>query len=119
MWDEYEEKITFIDPYEENIIDSCLCDYSQILQSCHGNYEMLLSGKKKQGSGVSIFYNKFLFWLNSQYVNDVRVVDLFEISQFIRMLPFKKQALQTEQVRFFYNHAHNLFAEYLKKWNGE
>ncbi len=32
--------ITLIDPYEENVIDSALADYSQVLQSCNSKYEL-------------------------------------------------------------------------------
>ena len=36
-----ESKFIFIDPYEENIIDSVLAEYSQILQSSNSKYEIL------------------------------------------------------------------------------
>ena len=40
-------KIIFIDPYEENYVDTLLNDFSQILQSCNSNYELLNKSKFK------------------------------------------------------------------------
>jgi 3-dehydroquinate synthase len=33
-------RVVFIDPYEENVVDSRLHEYSQLLQSCHSYYEV-------------------------------------------------------------------------------
>ena len=42
----YNQKdIIFIDPYEENYIDTIYNDYSQLLQSCNSNYELINNSK--------------------------------------------------------------------------
>ena len=64
-------KIYFIDPYEENIIDSPLAEYSQLLQSSNSLYEIYNSGtpvvfENKVNmdvsipTGLRIFNNKLL-----------------------------------------------------------
>lgn len=121
MYDEKTETVTFIDPYEENVIDSRLCDYSQILQSCHSHYEHHNSGTMDPvPTGLEYFYTLFHDKIYSNLSEKrKRVVDLLEISQFIRMLPFKKQAGHIAQADFFYNHAIKLFKQYQIKWNGK
>lgn len=119
MYDPKTEKVTFIDPYEENVIDSRLCDYSQILQSCHSHYEHHNSGSMDPvPTGLEYFYTLFHDTIYSNLSEKrKRVVDLLEISQFIRMLPFKKQAGHLAQADFFYSHAIKLFKQYQIKWN--
>ena len=110
--------ITFIDPYEENIIDSKLCDYSQILQSCNSKYELhnnsdiILTDDNNFGLDTfNKIFNSFLY--DNITGKQLKMVKLFEISQFIRMLPFK-QEIDIKKMSFFYNHAINLFNTFKK-----
>ena len=115
-------KITFIDPYDETIIDSRLCDYSQILQSCNSNYELLNAGGDiaNVSPGMSKFNILFKEYLQNTFASDERslkAIDLLEISQFIRMLPFKLEAGKTDKAIFFYCYASKLLCDYKVKWN--
>ena len=69
-----DNKVIFIDPYEENIIDSNLAEYSQLLQSSNSLYELYNGGDALViGSDVSmdisipiglkLFNNKFTKFL--------------------------------------------------------
>jgi len=122
MYDESLNKVYFIDPYEENIIDSCLTEYSQILQSCNSKYELynsmtptIIENKIMIGdvsnTGLDHFNVLFNTYLkqtlsDQQYIS----VKLFEISQFIRMLPFKKE-IDKNKMTFFYCLASKLFED--------
>ena len=120
MYNQETGKITFIDPYEENIIDSRLCDYSQVLQSCHSHYEWYNEGKNGPiPSGVEYFRVLFHDTIYSNLSEErKRTVDLLEISQYIRMLPFKMRAGEESKADFFYSHAIMLYNQYQIKWSG-
>lgn len=106
-------RLYFIDPYEENIIDSKLAEYSQILQSCNSFYEIYNDGSAKVDgnkvtmdvnipNGVKYFNKKFNIFLNDTLSKDELIsVKIFEISQFIRMLPFKAVVDENKMI-FFY-----------------
>lgn len=111
-------RIMFIDPYEENVIDSKICDYSQILQSSNSRYELLnsltpsVNGNRVDidipfNTGLSQFNDLFMNHLKSTYKN-ITIIRLFEISQFIRMLPFK-MAIDQDKMVLFYAWASVLF----------
>ena len=114
-------RIVFIDPYEENIIDSKLADYSQIMQSCDAFYEFynendtICEGNRLSTPinqvpvGLIHFQNLFLGFLRKgiseeQYL----VIRLLQVSQFIRMLPFK-MVMNPNKMMFFYGLASYLF----------
>lgn len=112
--------IVFIDPYEENIIDSKLADYSQLLQSCNSKYEMLnaslpnvvnneVTTIDRKNYGLD-YFNDLLhdFLSKSLSVDDYKSVRLLEISQFIRMLPFKSEVDPSKMI-LFYSLASKLF----------
>jgi hypothetical protein len=113
-------KIIFIDPYEENIIDSALAEYSQVLQSSNSLYEIyneatpVISGREisvsiKIPEGLEYFNKKFKSYMNDALTSDqIRVVRLLEISQFLRMLPFKMKVDKVKMI-FFYALASYLF----------
>ena len=114
-------RIVFIDPYEENVIDSKLADYSQIMQSCDALYELYnendttykdnrISANVDQiPEGLILFKNIFLDFLKKELSSEQYVVvRLLQVSQFIRMLPFK-MAIDTSKMMFFYGLASYLF----------
>lgn len=106
-------RIILIDPYEENVIDSALADYSQVLQSCNSKYELYnaltptIRGNRidlqvDEYPGLEYFRSKFLTLLHQRYASeDLTTIRLLEISQFARMLPFKMEIDEAKMV-FFY-----------------
>lgn len=108
-----EDRIIFIDPYEENIIDSVLAEYSQVLQSCNSKYELYNSAKAQvdgrritcaipDSPGLDYFNGIFHAFMADRLDADALVtVRLLEISQFMRMLPFK-MAIDPDKMLFFY-----------------
>lgn len=103
-------RVVFIDPYEENIIDSSLADYSQIMQSCNSKYEMLnelenviindnnIEAQIVANEGMEDFNKLFIDYITSE---KMPVVRLLEISQFVRMLPFKMNVDEKKMFLFY------------------
>ena len=119
--------ITLIDPYEENIIDSRLAEYSQILQSCNSHYEIYNSIKPfvtggnvdaviEVPIGINNFNEIFLKYLDSECnPNEQRVIRLLEISQYVRMLPFKME-IDENKMALFYCLASYLFDDFVNSF---
>jgi hypothetical protein len=117
MYDPETNKITFIDLYEEGIVDSKFMDYSQILQCSNSYYGILNDSpisveENNVDSVITIptklieFNNKFNTELSNRYQPDeLRLINLFEATQFFRMLPFKCHAGNITGAKFFYTHA--------------
>ena len=114
-------KLILIDPYEENIIDSAIADYSQILQSSNSFYELYNSSqlilydncieiKIPRSKGLEYFNGKFLEYLYENGHN-LKMISLFEMSQFLRMMPFKMEIDQDRMI-LFYALASYLFHKY-------
>lgn len=112
-----DNKITFIDLYEEGIVDSKFMDYSQILQ-CSNSYYGIYNDSVKEVNGNKVsccatvpknlkkFNDMFVSELSSRYSTDhIKLVKLFEATQFFRMLPFKCHAGDITAAKFFYAHA--------------
>jgi hypothetical protein len=105
--------VTLIDPYEENVIDSALADYSQVLQSCNSMYELYNEGTVSiEGNRISaelttypgLEYFRSMFWsfLREHHsADEIVVIRLLEVSQFARMLPFKME-IDESKMLFFY-----------------
>lgn len=109
--------ITFIDLYEEGIVDSKFMDYSQVLQ-CSNSYYGIFNDSQKivQGNSVSCgalvpidmqYFNRmFIREIKERYGNEkLNLVKLFEATQFFRMLPFKCHTGNIDAAKFFYVHA--------------
>jgi hypothetical protein len=121
------KKITFIDPYEENIIDSKLAEYSQILQSSNSLYELYNSEKvaihgnqvsiiKNVPYGLEYFNRLFKSFIKERLTPDeIKIVKLLEISQFVRMLPFKME-IDEDKMLFFYALGSSLFHDLKLEW---
>jgi hypothetical protein len=117
MYNPETEKITFIDLYEESIVDSKFLDYSQILQCSDSGYGVINDYPKNiNGSTVSTnvdinqnfnkFNKLFIQTLYNRYSpSEIQLIKLFESTQFFRMLPFKCLAGDIEGAKFFYVHA--------------
>lgn len=115
-------RIILIDPYEENVIDSALADYSQVLQSCNSKYEIYNARTPSLADnridlaipdypGLEYFRRKFFAFLHDRFTpDDLITIRLLEISQFARMLPFKMEIDEPKMV-FFYGLGSYLFHE--------
>ncbi|MBU3589066.1 phosphotransferase [Polynucleobacter sp. 80A-SIGWE] len=124
-----EKLITLIDPYEENIIDSKLAEYSQILQSSNSYYEIYNATTPSVSDsnveayieippGISCFNKLFFKHLEAECTKEeLRVVRLFEISQYVRMLPFKME-IDEDKMELFYCLASYLFSDLLDTFSG-
>ena len=116
MYSFAEDKVMFVDPYEESCIDSRLLDYSQVLQ-CSRSYYGFINDREVTVDGASVSYhgdipNNFVVF-NKKFEDkidpaDRKTVDVLEATQFIRMLPFKCAAGEMEKAMFFYVHACHL-----------
>ena len=118
-----QQKIIFIDLYQENYIDTVYNEYSQILQSSNSYYEVYNSDslvaevkensvqiKTQKFAGIDYFNQLFKNFLKKQLSSEeYTLTKLYEVSQFTRMLPFKKTVAKDKMI-FFYALASNLFA---------
>ncbi|TPV95176.1 MAG: hypothetical protein B7733_11360 [Myxococcales bacterium FL481] len=108
-----DDRIVFVDPYEENVIDSTLNEYSQILQSSNAYYEVYNIGCPRVHSnridhtvarnpGLDHFNHLFLKWLAERLDASAAIsVRLLEVSQFMRMLPFKMEIDESKMALFY------------------
>lgn len=109
-----EDRVVFIDVYDESMIDSRFLDYAQVLQCSRSHYgyindnEVLIDGLSVTHR-LQIPTNFVTF--NSHFESGIvepktkEIVDVFEATQFIRMLPFKVLAGKIDKAKFFYVHA--------------
>ena len=130
LYDPGSGSVLFIDPYAEGIIDSRLVEYSQLLQSCNSMYEILNRedfefsvdigcvanhpDSEFEYLGLRLFRDHLINFLWSSLSNEqIRCVQLFEISQYIRMLPFKLKSGKIGRTILFYGLASWLFSKLL------
>lgn len=117
-----ERRVVLIDLYEENYIDTVHNEYSQILQSCNSYYEVYnelpvvvrgnaVSIAAPRYEGIDAFNTLFHEFLRARLTpDDMIVTKLYEVSQFTRMLPFKKHVAK-DKMTFFYALASARFDE--------
>ena len=114
MYNPTEKRIYFIDPYDENIIDNIYNEYSQILQSSSSHYELynhatpVIKGNNVEvnieiPTGISVFNTMFTegFMKDTLTSEEIAVTRFFEISQFMRMLPFKLHVDRNKMFLFY------------------
>jgi hypothetical protein len=109
-----EDRVVFIDVYDESMIDSRFLDYAQVLQCSRSHYGYINDNKVEIG-GVSVTHRLQIptnfETFNSHFESGItekktkEIVDVFEATQFIRMLPFKVLAGEIDKAKFFYVHA--------------
>jgi len=110
-------KITFIDLYEESIVDSKFMDYSQVLQ-CSNSFYGIYNDNSVHINENQVYSNatipdslkQFNALFTKELANrctsdDLRLINLFEATQFFRMIPFKCHAGNFDHAKFFYVHA--------------
>ena len=122
LYNPKEGRVVLIDPYEENIIDSDLAELSQLLQSSNSKYEMYNQKDVKISSdtifctidesfGMNCFNERLLEYIKLNYSRrEYFFIKLMEISQFIRMLPFKME-VSPDKMFLFYGLASKLFSD--------
>lgn len=118
-----EDRIVFIDPYEESIVDTRFLDYSQVLQ-CSSSHYGFINDRDVEVKGTSVSFNQEIpqnfrlfneaFQSNISEKRTYEIVKVFEATQFFRMLPFKIRALQDDKAKYFYVHACYLLSKVFK-----
>ena len=117
-----EDKVKFIDLYEESMIDTRFLDYSMVLQCCNSHYGFI------NDNSVIIDNNSVTHELQipknfetfkKHFEADLpegnrQLIDILEATQFIRMLPFKVKAGDIDKAKYFYVHACYLLGKALK-----
>ena len=109
-----EDRVVFIDVYEESMIDTRFLDYAQVLQCSRSHYGYINDNQVDVG-GISVTHRlqipKNFETFNYHFESGIadsrtkEIVDVFEATQFIRMLPFKVLAGDIDKAKFFYVHA--------------
>jgi hypothetical protein len=112
-----EDRVVFIDVYDESMIDTRFLDYAQVLQCSRSHYGFINDNIVEIG-GVSVTHRlqipKNFETFNYHFESGItelktkEIVDVFEATQFIRMLPFKVLAGNIDSMKkakFFYVHA--------------
>ena len=116
-----EDRVVFIDLYEESIIDSKFLDYAQVLQ-CSRSYYGYINDRDVVVKDSTVSHNlkapknfdTFNFYFEAKLPNNwIKLIDVLEATQFIRMLPFKCRAGEVHKAKFFYVHACNLLGKVL------
>jgi hypothetical protein len=116
-----ENRVVFIDPYEESIVDTKYLDYAQVLQCSRSHYGHINDNDVViEGGGVSHriaipknFYS-FSKHFESKIDHEQMLIDVLEATQFIRMLPFKCLAGDIDKAKYFYVHACYLLSKVFK-----
>ena len=118
-----QDRVIFVDPYEESIIDSRFLDYSQVMQCSNSGYGYINDRKiSVNGNMVS---NSLVLPLNFSNFNNLfkeqmleekikNIVKILEATQFIRMLPFKCHVGEYKKAKFFYVYACHMLNEIFK-----
>ena len=112
-----EDRVVFIDVYDESMIDTRFLDYAQVLQCSRSHYGFINDNIVDVG-GVSVTHRlqipKNFETFNYHFESEIaeprtkEIVDVFEATQFIRMLPFKVLTGNIDSMKkakFFYVHA--------------
>jgi len=117
-----ENRVIFIDVYDESMWNTKYLDYSQVLQCSRSHYGYINDkGVRVVGYGVSnpnpvpenfeIFNKHFISNLPE---DKMQLIDILEATQFIRMLPFKLLAGDVDKAKYFYVHACRLLRKVMK-----
>ena len=123
MYSFEEDKVKFIDLYEESMIDTRFLDYSMVLQCCNSNYGYINDNQVETGydfvthelqipKNFETFKHHFEAEIAEKRTREI--VDVFEATQFIRMLPFKVKAGDIDHAKYFYVHACYLLSKVFK-----
>jgi len=121
MYSFEENRVVFIDVYEESMIDTKYLDYAQVLQ-CSRSYYGYINDRDVRVNGHNVYnpntetnsFDIFNKHFSSRLSEDKKqLIDILEATQFIRMLPFKLIAGNINKAKYFYVHACKLFSKAL------
>ena len=122
MYSFEEDRVVFIDVYEESMWNTKYLDYAQVLQ-CSRSYYGLINDHNVHVKGINLSNsnddtNNFDTF-NKHFISELpedkmKLIDILEASQFIRMLPFKLLAGDIDKAKYFYVHACKLFSKAMK-----
>lgn len=122
MYSFEEDRVVFIDVYEESMWNTKYLDYAQVLQ-CSRSYYGLINDHNVHVKGINLSNpnddtNNFDTF-NKHFISELpedkmKLIDILEASQFIRMLPFKLLAGDVDKAKYFYVHACKLFSKAMK-----
>lgn len=121
MYSFEENRVVFIDVYEESMIDSKYLDYAQVLQCSRSHYGYI-NDRDVRVNGLNVYnpnpvtesFDLFNQHFSSKLPQDKKqLIDILEATQFIRMLPFKLIAGDINKAKYFYVHACKLFSKAL------
>jgi len=122
MYSFEEDKVKFIDLYEESMIDTRFLDYSMVLQCSRSHYGFINDNEVLIGNisathrlQIPKNFETFNYHFESEIAEPrtKQIVDVFEATQFIRMLPFKVRAGDIDKAKYFYVHACYLLGKVL------
>ncbi|HLC46018.1 MAG TPA: phosphotransferase [archaeon] len=125
LWVPSQKRIVFFDLYEENISDNVYQDYGKLLQSSKHYYEVYkhldakIDGNKvdlkvKPYPGIDYFNEKFHDFMQKSLSRDeLMIVRLYELSNFLRTQPFHMVS-QKDKMIYFYCVGCSLFGKLLK-----
>ena len=117
-----EDRVVFIDLYDESMWNTKYLDYAQVLQCSRSHYGFINDHDVRvKGIDVSISHGDTDHFdtFNKHFISELsedklKLIDILEASQFIRMLPFKLLAGDTDKAKYFYVHACKLFSKAMK-----
>jgi len=122
MYSFEEDKVKFIDLYEESMIDTKFLDYSMVLQCSRSHYGYINDNSVKVGYDfvshelqIPKNFETFNYHFEAELPDEQKqLIDILEATQFIRMLPFKVKAGDIDKAKYFYVHACYLLGKALK-----
>ena len=117
-----EDRVIFIDVYDESMWNTKYLDYAQVLQCSRSHYGYI-NDRDVRVTGMGVFNpnpvpeNFEIF--NKHFISNLpedkkQLIDILEATQFIRMLPFKLLAGDINKAKYFYVYACKLLYETLK-----
>jgi hypothetical protein len=122
MYSFEEDRVVFIDVYDESMWNTKYLDYAQVLQCSRSHYGFI-NDRDVRVIGIDLFnphgdtenFDTFNKHFISELPEDkMKLIDILEASQFIRMLPFKLIAGDINKAKYFYVHACKLFSKAMK-----
>jgi hypothetical protein len=122
MYSFNEDRVVFIDLYDESMWNTKYLDYAQVLQCSRSHYGFINDHDVRvKGIDVSISHGGVDHFetFNKHFISELpedkmKLIDILEASQFIRMLPFKLLAGDIDKAKYFYVHACKLFSKAMK-----
>jgi len=122
MYSFEEDRVVFIDVYDESMWNTKYLDYAQVLQCSRSNYGFI-NDRDVRVIGIDLFNphggTEHFDTFNKHFISELpedkmKLIDILEASQFIRMLPFKLIAGDINKAKYFYVHACKLFSKAMK-----